>query len=440
MFPSGESGKSVAYGGADEFEDPAGAEVFVEVVFGEHRRGAALAERVGGLRQAGEGWVPLVVATAKFVDDQVEGGHDVEAEPAGAGFEEGVFGGADDVAIGVVFEHEAVGGVGVEGERFIAEGDVFGGNELFVFPTAIPEEAIGEAEGVGGVDGDAAGAVGVVHEGLAAVEAEAPGSPAHGGGESGLDKVWELHASDISEDHGSDVGRWRRIRVAGPGFGPEGDLEAGGVDVTEVLAWNRLERNHFAVDDAGGGAFAVVPGGHAQELAQGDLGFARVIKREGLWEEIGGVDFLVESVGEAFLFFVEEDAAGDAGVGLTGGGHVGVGVSAGLAEVFFKDEVAVADDEETAVGGGGALHSGVGSVEAFEVHSGELADGIGVAEGAPAAFGVGGGEIVGSGGGGGGGERAERGGEQGEEGFHEAGKIGDGVYRVCGMLQERRPA
>ncbi|MEK0447379.1 MAG: hypothetical protein RLZZ399_2700 [Verrucomicrobiota bacterium] len=391
------------------------------------------------MRQAGEGWVPLVVATAEFVDDEIEGRYDVEAESAGSCFEIGVSWGTDDMAVGVVFEHEAVGSVGIEGERFVAEGDVVGGNELLVFPTAIPEEAIGEAEGVGGMDGDAAGAVSVVHEGLAAVEAKAPRAPAHGSGESGLDKVWELHAGDISEDHGGDVGGRGGIGVSRSGFGPEGDFEAGGVDVTEVLAWNRLERNHFASDDSWGSAFAVVPGGHAQELAQGDLGFARVIQGEGLGEEGGRVDLLVEAVGEEVLFFIEENAAGDAGVSLAGGGHVGVRVSAGLAEVFFKNEVAVADHEETSVGGGGALHARVGSVEAFEVHAGELADGIGVAEGAPAAFGVGGGEIVGSGGGGGG-ERAERGGEQGEEGFHEAAKIGDGVYRVCGMLQERRPA
>ena len=66
--------------------------------------------------------------------------------------------------------------------------------------------------------------------------------------------------------------------------------------------------------------------------------------------------------------FLEHDSAGDAGVGFPGGSHVGIGVSACTAEVFFEHEVAAAEDEETSVLGAAFTHLECG-VEALGIEA-----------------------------------------------------------------------
>jgi hypothetical protein len=62
-------------------------------------------------------------------------------------------------------------------------------------------------------------------------------------------------------------------------------------------------------------------------------------------EKFLGEDFGAQPVGDFVMEFVEHDAAGDGSVGFAGGGHVGVAVAMGAAEIFFEAEVTVTDDK-----------------------------------------------------------------------------------------------
>ena len=44
----------------------------------------------------------------------------------------------------------------------------------------------------------------------------------------------------------------------------------------------------------------------------------------------------LEAVGDFVMKFRKHDAAGDAGVGLAGGGHVGIGIAVGAAKIIFE--------------------------------------------------------------------------------------------------------
>ena len=86
-------------------------------------------------------------------------------------------GSADDVAVGVLLELEAEGRVRIVRRGLMAQRDVIRGDELLVLPLALVQQAIGEAHRIGGVERSAAGAVGVRHVEIAALQAIAPRGP-----------------------------------------------------------------------------------------------------------------------------------------------------------------------------------------------------------------------------------------------------------------------
>ena len=149
--------------------------------------GAVVFKIVG---EAGEGGNVLIILAAHFVDHKVERGDDEDAKAASAGFVEGVARCAGDVGVGVVLELEREGAVGIVFCRLVTECDVVGGDELLVFPFSVVKQAVAEAQGVGGVDGDAASAVGVGHDKVAAMQAIIPCAPAHGLGEALVDVIF----------------------------------------------------------------------------------------------------------------------------------------------------------------------------------------------------------------------------------------------------------
>ena len=111
---------SIANRGGDHFQDAAQAVVAGEAAFVERGAGDGLPVGAGAvvfevLGEAGEAWIVLIVTAAEFVDDQVEGGDDENAEAAGAGFVEGIFGCAGDVSVGVVLELKREGAVRIVG-------------------------------------------------------------------------------------------------------------------------------------------------------------------------------------------------------------------------------------------------------------------------------------------------------------------------------------
>ena len=80
------------------------------------------------------------------------------------------------------------------------------------------------------------------------------------------------------------MGSGRGIGESGSGSGPQGNAEGRLIEVPNVLSGNGFEWLRFAVDPTGR-RLAFSPGarGHAEELAEGDVGLARIIQREGLW-------------------------------------------------------------------------------------------------------------------------------------------------------------
>ena len=108
--------------------------------------------------------------------------------------------------------------------RLVAQRDVVGRHELLVVPFAVVQQAIAKAQRVGGMDGDAAGAVGVRHREVAAMQAIAPRPPAHRLGEPLVDVVLQLHPGDMPQHDRGDVRRGRGIGVARAGIGPERDM------------------------------------------------------------------------------------------------------------------------------------------------------------------------------------------------------------------------
>ena len=93
----------------------------------------------------------------------------------------------------------------IEWRGLVTQGDVVGGNELLVLPFAVVQQAIGEAQGVGGVQGDAAGAVGVGHREAVAVQTVTPGAPPHRLGETHADVILQFHLRDMPQDDRGDM-------------------------------------------------------------------------------------------------------------------------------------------------------------------------------------------------------------------------------------------
>ena len=157
----------------------------------------------------------------------------------------------------------------------------------------------------------------------------------------------------------------------------------------DALSWLR-----FAHDHAGWVLpLAVVTGAHAQKLTEGDVGLARVVERKRLGQILLREDARAQAVGNLVVKFVKHDAAGDAGEGLAGGGHVRIGVAMGPAEVFFEDEITVADDEQPAVLRA-AFADVIGGLKLGDVETGKIANLLRVGERSPSPIAVGWGEII----------------------------------------------
>ena len=235
------------------------------------------------------------------------------------------------------------------------------------------------------------------HFEVATLEAVTPRAPAHRPGEALVDVILQLHARDMAQHDGGDVRRWGRIRVAAAGVRPQRALERGLVEVADVLSRLGVEREGPAHHDGGRRlAFAVVAGGHAEQLPQRDVRAARVVERERLGQELLGEHLRVEAGGNLVAKFLEHDAAGDACVSLAGRGHVGVCVAARATEIFLEDEVAAPHDEQAAVGRA-ALADLVGAFQPRQVHAGLFADFLRVLQGPPAPGAVRRREVVGGG-------------------------------------------
>jgi hypothetical protein len=101
--------------------------------------------------------------------------------------------------------------------------------------------------------------------------------------------------------------------------------------------------------DARAGAFAVIPGRHTKQLAQCDLGLARIVERERLWQIFFGEHFRVEAIGNLVARLLEHDAAGDARISLARGRHVGIRVPMRAAKILFEHQIPMSHDQQSAI-------------------------------------------------------------------------------------------
>ncbi len=178
-------------------------------------------------------------------------------------------------------------------------------------------------------------------------------------------------------------------------IGPERHPDRRQIEISDVLAGRRFHRRSLAIDDSNRRlAFAVVAGGHAEQLAEFDIRLAGVVQRKGFREIFLGEDERVEAVGDFVVKFLKHDSASDAGEGLAGGGHVGIGVAMGASEIALEDQIAVADDEQAAVLGA-TLGEVIGPFKRGLIHPGQLATLGRIVQFAPSAGAVGGWEIDG---------------------------------------------
>ena len=222
------------------------------------------------------------------------------------------------------------------------------------------------------------------------MQAVVPRAPALRFGEALIDVVLQLHAGDMAQHDAGDMGRRRGIRVAGTRITPERDVERRFVEIADVLAGDWLELLRLLIFDVAARrlAFAPVARRHAKELAERDAGLARIVEREGFRQILFGENLGVEPGGYPLLELMQHDAARDAAERLARGGHVGIRVAAGAAEVALENEVPFPHDQQPAIRGG-ALGDGVGRFQLREIHVGEFP---GVLRGlrlTPSAFAVG---------------------------------------------------
>ncbi len=116
------------------------------------------------------------VAGGHLVEHQIERRHDIDARSARAGFEKGVPRRAEDMAIGIHFEHQAHGRVRIIRRRLAAHGNVIGGNELLPAPPALVQQQVRQPNRIRGPQCNAAASGGVGQRGSISVDCVAPRS------------------------------------------------------------------------------------------------------------------------------------------------------------------------------------------------------------------------------------------------------------------------
>jgi hypothetical protein len=390
---------SVSDGGGHHFEDSPEAVVAAEAAFVEGCLGnraplVAGVVVVGGLGQTGQFEVVLRIVAAQFVDHQVQRGDDENSEAARARFVKGVSRRAGDVAVGIIFEHQAEGAMGIERRGLAAQRNIVRRHQLFVTPAALMQEAVAKSKSVGRVQGNAACAIGVRHEEISAMQTITPGSPTHRLAQALVDVVGQFHPGDVAQHDGRNVRRGRRIGITGAGIGPQNSADRRHIQIVNILAADRIERNDATVDEARAGAFAVIAGGHAEELTQRNIGFPGIVQRKCLGQIRLRKHFLREPVGNFVAKFLEHDSARDARDRLTGGGHVGIGVALGASEIFFVGQISVPHYQQSAVLAA-TLSKFKGAIQLGKIQASLLPDLGGVMHLAPASFTVGFGKIIG---------------------------------------------
>jgi len=252
---------------------------------------------------------------------------------------------------------------------------------------------VAEPHHVGRMERDASGAVGVRERHLAAIEAISPRTPAERLAQLLSDVVLERLAGHAPHHHRRDVGRRRRVRVSLSRSAPEDGAERRLVEIADVLSGRGRERDHLALPDPRRLPFAVIAGGHAEKLAQRDVGAARVVERKRLGQILLGEDFGVQPVGDRVPVLGQHDAAGDAGERLAAGGHVGIGVAERPSGIFLVDQVPAPHDDQPRVLGAplGLLPR---LVELGEIHPRDVADRARLLQRPPAPRAVGRGIVV----------------------------------------------
>ena len=96
-------------------------------------------------------------------------------------------------------------------------------------------------------------------------------------------------------------------------------------------------------------AFAVIPGSHTKELAEGDVRFARIIERKCFGQVLLREHLCLQPIGNRVTELLEHHATGDAGVSLASGGHVRVGVAMSSSKIFLENQIAAAHHQQTAI-------------------------------------------------------------------------------------------
>ena len=78
-------------------------------------------------------------------------------------------------------------------------------DDLLVLPLAVAGEAVAEAHDIGGMERSAAGTVRVRHDKVATMQAVIPRAPALRFGETFVDEILQLHATDIAQHDAGDM-------------------------------------------------------------------------------------------------------------------------------------------------------------------------------------------------------------------------------------------